>query len=65
MTARQFARRMDVNYRTALNWLNTGLVPGAEMKDSLVGAYWEIPESALKMQRPRPGPKATKRGRAT
>jgi hypothetical protein len=57
MTTRQFAEKMEVNYRTALNWLEAGRVPGAEMKDSPVGPYWEIPETALKMERPKPGPK--------
>ncbi len=56
MTARQFAERMDVNYRTALNWLEAGLVPGAERKQSLIGDHWEIPETALKMERPKRGP---------
>lgn len=56
MTARQFAERMDVNYRTALNWLEAGLVPGAERKQSLIGDHWEIPEAALKMERPKRGP---------
>jgi hypothetical protein len=72
MTAKQFAEAMDVNYRTALNWLEAGLVPGAERRVSPIGEYWEIPEAALSMQRPRPGPKpkaktetqpAKKRGR--
>ena len=57
MTAKQFAEQMRVNYRTALNWLEARLVPGAERKPSPVGEYWEIPESALKMERPKPGPK--------
>jgi len=64
MTARQFAKEMGVNYRTALNWLDDGLVPGAERKTSPIGEYWEIPEGALKMARPKPGPKKTsKKGR--
>jgi hypothetical protein len=57
MTARQFAGRMDVHYRTALNWLEGGLVPGAQRKSSPVGEYWEVPEAALKMKRPKSGPK--------
>lgn len=56
MTAKQFAERMAVNYRTALNWLEAGLVPGAERKQSPVGEYWEIPHTALKMERPKRGP---------
>jgi hypothetical protein len=57
MTARQFAEEMRINYRTALNWLEAELVPGAEKKSSPIGEYWEIPETALQMDRPKPGPK--------
>jgi hypothetical protein len=57
MTTKQFAAEMGVNYRTALNWLDAGLVPGAVRRETPVGSYWEIPEAALKMQRPKPGPK--------
>jgi len=57
MTAKQFAERMDINYRTALNWLEAGLVLGAERRTSPIGEYWEVPDTALKMQRPKPGPK--------
>ncbi len=57
LTAKQFAERMAINYRTALNWLEADLVPGAVRKESLVGSHWEIPEAALKMERPKPGPK--------
>jgi hypothetical protein len=53
---------MGVHYRTALNWLEAGLIAGAERKSSLIGEYWEVPESALKMQRPRKGPKPQKAG---
>ena len=56
MTARQFAEQMSINYRTALNWLEASLVPGAERKPSPVGEYWEIPDTALKMERPKRGP---------
>jgi hypothetical protein len=62
MTAKQFAEQMKINYRTALNWLDAQLVPGAQRKPSPVGEYWEIPEAALTMQRPKPGPKASKKG---
>ena len=60
MTAKQFAEKMKVNYRTALRWLESGLVLGAERKNSPVGDYWDIPVSALEMERPKPGPKAKK-----
>jgi predicted site-specific integrase-resolvase len=55
MTTKQFAEKMGVNYRTALNWLEAGLVPGAERRTSPL-EYWEIPETALKMERPKRGP---------
>jgi hypothetical protein len=57
LTAKQFAERMKINYRTALNWLEGQLVPGAERKESLIGSHWEIPVDALRMERPKPGPK--------
>jgi hypothetical protein len=55
-----FAERMNVNYRTALNWLRAGLVPGAIEREMPGGAgnFWEIPITALEMKRPmKPGPK--------
>lgn len=54
-----FAERMAVNYRTALNWLRAGLVPGA-VEHTLpgnTGNYWEIPVTALTMEKPKKGPK--------
>jgi predicted site-specific integrase-resolvase len=56
MTAKQFAEQMNVNYRTALNWLEDGIVPGAERRTSPIGEYWEIPDTALSMERPKRGP---------
>ena len=64
MTTKQFAEAMKVNYRTALNWLEAGLVPGAERRTSPIGEYWEIPDGALKMERPKPGPKPQPKGEA-
>jgi len=54
-----FAEKMDVNYRTALNWLRAGLVPGAVEHELPGGSgnYWAIPVTALSMERPKPGPK--------
>jgi predicted site-specific integrase-resolvase len=60
MTAKQFATKMEVNYRTALNWLEAGLVPGAVRKASPIGEYWEVPASASGMVRPKLGRKAKK-----
>jgi hypothetical protein len=56
-TPRQFAEEMGINYRTALNWLEAGLVPGAVRREVLAGNYWEIPADASKMERPKRGPK--------
>jgi hypothetical protein len=62
MTTKVFAEEMGINYRTALNWLNAGLVPGAVEHDSPIGKYWMIPRTALEMEKPKPGPKkGTKR----
>lgn len=57
MTTKTFAEEMGINYRTALNWLREGLVPGAVEEDSPIGKYWMIPRSALEMEKPKPGPK--------
>lgn len=57
LTPRQFAEEMGINYRTALNWLEAGHVPGAVRREVLAGNYWEIPSDAVKMERPRRGPK--------
>jgi hypothetical protein len=64
MTATNFAKEMGISYPTVIRWLDRKLVPGAELKESPErGKWWEIPESALKMERPTPGPKkGTKRG---
>ena len=60
MTTKQFAEKMGINDRTALNWLEAGLVPEAERVLSPIGEYWAIPQVAPKMERPRPGPKPQK-----
>lgn len=57
-----FAARMKINYRTALNWLNSGIVPGAVLRKlpSSNISYWEIPSTAVQMAPPRRGPKVKK-----
>jgi hypothetical protein len=65
LTAREFAAEMGVHYRTALRWIVAGLVPGATLRSSPFGDYWEIPATALSMERPRTGPKPSKRKEAT
>lgn len=62
MTAKEFAQEMKVHYRTALNWLRDGIVPGAEEKPLPIGGtYWEIPRAALKMEKPKRGPAPAKK----
>ena len=40
-----------------VRWLKRGLVPGATLEETPVGTYWQIPESALTMERPKAGRK--------
>ena len=57
MTAVVFAAKMDVNYTTVMRWLRNGIVPGAEQIEPVPGMrVWQIPESALHMKLPKPGP---------
>jgi len=57
MTAVAFADAMDVNYTTVMRWLRNGIVPGAEQIEPAPGMrVWQIPESALQMKTPKPGP---------
>jgi hypothetical protein len=57
MTAVAFAAAMDVNYTTVMRWLRSGIVPGAEQIEPVPGMrVWQIPESALQMKMPKPGP---------
>lgn len=59
LTARKFAQEMGVDYTTVVRWLKNELVPGAKRQESEDrGAWWEIPETSLTMERPTPGPKA-------
>lgn len=62
LTPRQFAEEMGINYRTALNWLEAGYVPGAVRREVLAGNYWEVPADALRMERPKRGPKPKANG---
>ena len=57
MTAVQFAKEIGVSYPTIVSWLSQGIVPGAIKRSDHRGEYWEIPEAALKMERPKRGPK--------
>lgn len=63
MNAREFADRMKIDYTTVSRWLKRGLIPGA--KKIKVGPYriWEIPLEALKMNRPKSGRPAARKGK--
>ena len=64
ISTREFAAKMEVNYRTALNWLQAGLVQGAIEKKLPNGiTFWEIPTTATVLERPKPGPRPTKKGK--
>ena len=57
LTARKFAQEMGVDYTTVVRWLKNDLVPNAVRQESEDrGAWWEIPETSLKMERPKSGP---------
>lgn len=63
MTATVFAEEMGVSYPTVVRWLKRQLVPGAVLKESPDrGKWWEIPQDALKMERPKTGPKKGSKG---
>jgi len=58
LTATEFAREIDYDYTTVIRWLKKGIVPGAECEEVSAGLkVWRIPESALKMEKPRLGRK--------
>jgi hypothetical protein len=49
LTPRQYSEKHGVAYTTVLNWLNLGLIPGAQREQLPFGGYyWMIPESAPK-----------------
>lgn len=55
LTAVQFAKEIGASYPTVIDWLDRKLVPGAEKMSDHRGEYWQIPESALNMERPKRG----------
>ncbi|MBO0863060.1 MAG: hypothetical protein J2P21_32110 [Chloracidobacterium sp.] len=58
MTAVAFAEVMNVDYATVIRWLKNEIVPGAELIEPVPGMkVWQIPESAIEMERPLPGRK--------
>ena len=56
-TAVKFADEMGISYPTIVRWLKRNLVPGAEQVETPMGNVWQIPESALQMERPPVGRK--------
>jgi len=57
MTAVAFAEAMDVNYTTIMRWLRNGIVPNTKQIEPVpTMKVWRIPESALQMKTPKPGP---------
>lgn len=58
LTVKEFAGKMEIDRLTLLRWLKQGPVPDAQLMDTPAGiSYWQIPEHALKMERPRAGRK--------
>lgn len=55
MNLKEFAQRMDINYTTAVRWLKLRLIKGAKLRTVGRVKVWEIPESALNMERPKRG----------
>lgn len=58
MTSWEFAQKMDISYHTVMRWLKFGIVPGAVKAEN--NRDWVVPDEALKMKRPAPGPRPKK-----
>jgi hypothetical protein len=65
LTPRQYAVMHGVAYTTVMNWLNQGLISGANKEELPFGGfYWKIPKSAPKpVLKSGPKPKASKKAR--
>jgi len=48
LTAKQLAAKYKVAPSTARAWFLNGLVPNAYLKETELGSFWVVPESALK-----------------
>jgi hypothetical protein len=58
LTAKQIAERYAVAASTARAWCLNGTLPGASLKETELGSFWIVPESALTgFVPPKPGPK--------
>jgi hypothetical protein len=66
---KEFAGLVKVPYTTLMDWVKGGRIKGAVFKETPVGGYWLVPESAAKeLERPRlgrpPKPPSEKKPRA-
>ncbi len=48
LTVKQVAEALSAAPSTVRTWLGEGLFPGARLEESPAGAYWLIPDTALK-----------------
>jgi len=48
MTISEFAKATEISRKTVATWASKGIIPGAALEETLVGAVWAIPESAAK-----------------
>lgn len=56
LTVKQAAKELEAAPSTVRTWLKEGLLPGAQLNESPAGAYWLIPETALKdFEKPKVG----------
>ena len=56
LTAKQLAERYNVAASTARAWFLNGIVPRAYLKETELGSFWVVPESALaSFVPPKPG----------
>lgn len=65
MNLREFAVRMNVDYATAVRWAKRKLIKGAKLREIGRVRVWDIPESALNMEKPKRGYRAGSRGKKT
>jgi hypothetical protein len=62
LTVSEVATRLGESERNIRNWAKQKVLPGAQLKDSPRGPYWEIPESDLKgFEKPVRGRPVTKK----
>jgi len=47
LSVKQVSQRISAGESSVRLWANQGKFPGAHLKETPMGSYWEIPESAL------------------